>query len=541
MVTLAKGGPTASLGSLGLGSALSALFGSGGKTPTGLGPGLLPLSVTSPTRNMDFSIGPSGGVTSTLTRTPLGQQPFTQLTGIDQALMNEFSRVTPGFGAITDARVKSVRDAATVARGNLRDQLARRRVLGSSFGEDAISRQEAEFAKVEAEERAKSFLEELDMRTRILDQRTKLNEQRVVSELDELGLPTSIINTLTTAIAEANKIDKENALLALQSEGEFFGEAGGLIEDLLFGDRGAGETIFGHGGLLGGGGGGGGLLQGAGGFLKDLLGGGGGGLGTGFGGTASLASTLPFLFDLGGAGIGSTFAGIGGAGAAATGGGALGGFTFGSGGAGSLISGAVGNTTLAGGAGGGLGGLGGAGGLAGAALPVAGALAAAFGAYMLGKLIMGKQDPAQEGKVRFEFDPDKGFVGTGSLGGSRTFSAGILQEMVNPVGQSITALAQDGAINVDYTKLKGDIEYKNGKVLFGGTAVKSPAHLLALYLDANAGDGGAITVKDAAKIRLVLEQASKASFGQGPLEVEVTRRHTSNPDFLGRRLGGRGR
>lgn len=72
-------------------------------------------------------------------------------------------QVKPGFGGLTDARVKAVRDRRDEAVGNLRESLSRRKVLGSSFAADALTRTELAFAQEEEGARAQSFVEELGL------------------------------------------------------------------------------------------------------------------------------------------------------------------------------------------------------------------------------------------------------------------------------------------------------------------------------------------------------------------------------------------
>lgn len=83
-------------------------------------------------------------------------------------------QVKPGFGALT----QSIRDsfAATRSRtiGSLRDQLARRRMLGSSFGADAISRAEVELGQQEGSALATAKLQELDADFQMLQQENQL-------------------------------------------------------------------------------------------------------------------------------------------------------------------------------------------------------------------------------------------------------------------------------------------------------------------------------------------------------------------------------
>lgn len=108
-------------------------------------------------------------------------------------------QVTPGFGRLTEARVKAIRDARDKAVGDARSELARRRVLGSSFGSDVISRTQAQFAQDESAARAQSFLEELDASVSLLEKETTAHAQSFATQLDELNLQAD------TALALQNK------------------------------------------------------------------------------------------------------------------------------------------------------------------------------------------------------------------------------------------------------------------------------------------------------------------------------------------------
>lgn len=118
--------------------------------------------------------------------------------GAGAAIGGLLDQVRPGMGALTDARVRSVRDARDASVSNLRDNLARHRVLGSSFGQDAVSRTDAEFAKLEGEERARSFLEELDLTSRLIQEQTgyltSAAELGINQANLEFQLATSLIN-----------------------------------------------------------------------------------------------------------------------------------------------------------------------------------------------------------------------------------------------------------------------------------------------------------------------------------------------------------
>ena len=75
-----------------------------------------------------------------LSRSPEMQGLLSQQTGIFNTIGDLRSQVTPGFGRLTEALVKGIRNAATESIGNLREQFAKRRVQGASFAEDAIGR-----------------------------------------------------------------------------------------------------------------------------------------------------------------------------------------------------------------------------------------------------------------------------------------------------------------------------------------------------------------------------------------------------------------
>lgn len=85
--------------------------------------------------------------------------------------------VAPGFSDLRTQRLKAIEDARQATTSNLKDSLARRRVSGSSFGNDAISRTNAEFTKQKSQAIAESFLQEVDATLQILDFQGKVTTQ----------------------------------------------------------------------------------------------------------------------------------------------------------------------------------------------------------------------------------------------------------------------------------------------------------------------------------------------------------------------------
>lgn len=145
--------------------------------------------------------------------------------------------VSPGFGNITKSRVQAVKDAARRSVGNLSDTLSRRRVFGSSFGQDAIARAEAEFGKKEAEVRARSFLEELDLTTQLIEKKFNAAQGAVQAIIDNLNIEANIGTQLAsnaTAALQQNaalqaQVAQNNSDAGLEGLGAIIGFAGGFL------------------------------------------------------------------------------------------------------------------------------------------------------------------------------------------------------------------------------------------------------------------------------------------------------------------------
>lgn len=170
-------------------------------------------------------------------------------------------QVQPGFGALTEARLGEIENARRRTIGNLRENLQRRRVLGSSFGQDVLSRAEAEFGQEAGQARARSFLEELDVQTQLIGQEFQARQSAIQATLDNLNLEANLGAQLAGA---ANSILENNAqaqaeLASSQIAG--LGQLAGTAIGAFGGPVGAaiGGTI---GGSLGGRGQGGGSIAG---------------------------------------------------------------------------------------------------------------------------------------------------------------------------------------------------------------------------------------------------------------------------------------
>jgi hypothetical protein len=152
------------------------------------------------------------------------------LMGGADALAGQRGLVNPGFGALTEARVGALDSARRRATGTLRDNLSRRRVLGSSFAADAMGRVESEFGRQEAEVRAQSFLEELQLTTNLIERETQFRTNAMATALDSLNFEASLATQLATGATAAMQASASmQAQLAQMQIGQMLDVAGTLF------------------------------------------------------------------------------------------------------------------------------------------------------------------------------------------------------------------------------------------------------------------------------------------------------------------------
>jgi len=108
--------------------------------------------------------------------------------------------VEPGFGRLTQAGINAVRDARRASMGDLRQNLARRRVLGSSFGADDISRTNAEFAKKENEFASQAFTQELALSNELINQKATAQANSFLQTLAQSNVESQIATQMATGV-----------------------------------------------------------------------------------------------------------------------------------------------------------------------------------------------------------------------------------------------------------------------------------------------------------------------------------------------------
>lgn len=166
-----------------------------------------------------FTFGRSSSVNDSLSK--IGQAGDFGAARLDELL----GRVRPGFGDLTTSRVAAVRDRADAALSDLRSNLARRRIAGSSFANDSLVRAEREFAREEQQVRAEAFLQEIDLTSQLLTKRTAFAIQGAVANLEQSNFETGLTAQLasSTQATLASVGDSLSQLLAqgAQMQGDF--------------------------------------------------------------------------------------------------------------------------------------------------------------------------------------------------------------------------------------------------------------------------------------------------------------------------------
>lgn len=172
-----------------------------------------PLSLNAGSLNASFNPG-----TNTFEVTP-GAARSSAIGGINtasQGLANDLGglldRIRPGFSDVRQSRLAAIENNRRRTLGNLRDNLSRRRISGSSFALDALSRAEAEFARQASDVEAQSILEELDATASLLTRKTEAEVAGLQALLNGMNFDVETGRSLITSAS--NLLNENNRLLA---------------------------------------------------------------------------------------------------------------------------------------------------------------------------------------------------------------------------------------------------------------------------------------------------------------------------------------
>lgn len=149
------------------------------------------------------------------------QQTF---QGQAAALKNLAGTVAPGFSQFRQAGLADLRNQQRANISNLRDNLAQRRVLGSSFANASISQANADYAQNRSNFIAQSYLQELGASQQLIQQQFTAQASGFKTGLDQLNLESGVAADLsgraTSALASVAtaqaQLDQQNAVSQAQ-------------------------------------------------------------------------------------------------------------------------------------------------------------------------------------------------------------------------------------------------------------------------------------------------------------------------------------
>lgn len=157
------------------------------------------------------------------------------LSGLRGELSALRGEIRPGMSRLTESRLAGLEADRSRTVGNLREELARRRVAGSSFAAREISAVESEFARQEDLIRAESFLQELGAIQDLLGQEAGIfaTEAGIAGqEAGVLGQEAGLAGLNAEMIARQAGFEGEAAQLqqiGTQMIAEFLNAEGGLV------------------------------------------------------------------------------------------------------------------------------------------------------------------------------------------------------------------------------------------------------------------------------------------------------------------------
>lgn len=198
------------------------LFGGGGSTT----PGASVSGINAGGINATFKNNSVNVATSPLRDRLVGQIAATypqQASAINDLL----GQVKPCFSALRASRLAGIESARRAAVGNLAENLANRKVSGSSFANDALIRANLAYAQQADQIRADTFLQELDLTNQLTAQKYDAARGQFQTALDELNLEadtaTQLASQATSQLGANARLEAQLNAQSAAGAGKFFG------------------------------------------------------------------------------------------------------------------------------------------------------------------------------------------------------------------------------------------------------------------------------------------------------------------------------
>lgn len=174
----------------------------------------------------------TGGTTTTYSggQYNIGQTPALSgaIGGLQQTFQNQASAlgglantVRPGFSQFRQAGLTDLANQNRANISNLRDNLAQRRVLGSSFANSSISQANADYAQNRANFIAQSYLQELQASQSLIQQQYQAATQAYTVGINQMNFETGLAAQLTSQATSASANVAEAQARLDQSAAEF--------------------------------------------------------------------------------------------------------------------------------------------------------------------------------------------------------------------------------------------------------------------------------------------------------------------------------
>lgn len=229
---------------------MSSLFGGGGSSPQ------VNFQPKGFFNQYGFNVSPSGVV---------GQSPSltSNISGLQSTFGNQAtafgnlaSTVQPGFSQFRQAGLSDIANQFMAQRSNLKDTLAQRRVLGSSFANSQFSQLAATEAQNKADFEASSYIEELNAQYQLIQSQYAAQAQSYSTAISQSNIESATAASLTATNNQIGaQVAEANARLTAQAQagaGSFLGTLLGVGTNAL-----GGKGLFSSGGIFGGAGSGG--------------------------------------------------------------------------------------------------------------------------------------------------------------------------------------------------------------------------------------------------------------------------------------------
>lgn len=235
------GGPAGAIAGVSLGGAIGGKKKQKGAGTTGLGSGSSVTGITTPGFSTSLSDGrltfasQAGGLVSGAERAATGA--ISSLTGLDPLIEAGTGGLSTATRDVFGRARERLAGQRRKAIGDVRQNLNRRRLLGSSFADDAINRKlrvfedaEVDLSTQENQALASNFLQELDLKTQAINQKLNIRLQSVSVGLGQLNFESALAAQIAGGL---NGVLSSNAQFLAQLEAARSANKGAFLQPFI--------------------------------------------------------------------------------------------------------------------------------------------------------------------------------------------------------------------------------------------------------------------------------------------------------------------